>query len=111
MFERFRQGIVDIVRGDAPFNAEAADQFRKLMEQLKTSGQRNVVVDLRKVPLIDSSGLETLLDLLEQVRGRGGSLKLLAPSPLVAEILNVTGVDQFFEIYADEVQAVGSFTR
>lgn len=111
MFERFRQGVVEVVRGDAPLNAAAGDQLRKLMEQIKDFGQRNVVLDLRKVPLIDSSGMELLLDLLDQFRSQGGSLKLLAPSPLVAEILAVTGVDRFFEVFSDEVAAVGSFNR
>jgi anti-anti-sigma factor len=111
MYERFRQGAVEVVRSDAPLHAETVDSFRSVMDQLKAGGRRNVVLDLRKVPLVDSAGLEALLDSLDEFRARGGSLKLLAPNPLVREILTVTGVEQFFEVFGDEVSAVGSFTR
>lgn len=111
MFERFRQGTIEVVRGDSPLNAEGGDQLRKVMDQVRESGRRNVVLDVRKVPLMDSAGLSLLLDLNDELRAQGGSLKLLAPNPLVAEILHVTGVQQFFEIFQDDVSAVGSFTR
>lgn len=111
MFERVRQGTVEIIRGDVPLNAEGGDQLRKVMGQVRESGRRNIVLDVRKVPLINSAGLSLLLDLNDELRSQGGCLKLLAPNPLVAEILHVTGVEQYFETFPDEVSAVGSFTR
>lgn len=111
MFERFKQGTVDVVKVDGPLNTETLDGLRRIVEQIDESGQTSAVLDMRKIPLVDSQALEYVLDLYDSFRSRGGNLKLVGPTPLVAEILNITGVDQFFEVFGDEVSAVGSFTR
>jgi anti-anti-sigma factor len=111
MFETTRQGVVDIIRGDMALNADGIVALRRVVDQLHEVGQPNVVLDLRKVPLVCSQGLEYLLDTYDRFRAQGGNLKLLAPTPLVTEILFITGVGQYFEVFSDEVSACGSFTR
>jgi anti-anti-sigma factor len=111
MFDLVRQGIVGLIRGDSPINRTHLDALKRVLEPSKETGQPNLVLDLRRVPLVDSAGLEYLLDTFDACRAQGGTLKLVAPSPLVAEILHVTGVSSFFEIFSDEVSAVGSFTK
>lgn len=111
MFERHRQSVVDLIRGDSPIIREEVTQVQNLVEELDDVGQPRVIFDLRKIPLIDSAGLELLLDLQDRFRARGGDMKLLNPNPLVREIIHVTGVDRFFEIFQDEISAIGSFTR
>jgi anti-sigma B factor antagonist len=111
MFESARQGTVGLIRGDSPINNANLDALKRVVEPLKESGQPNLVLDLRRIPLIDSAGLEYLLDTFDACRAQGGTLKLMGPTPLVAEILSVTGVSSFFELFADEVAAVGSFTK
>lgn len=111
MFESARQGTVGVIRGDSPINVSNLEGFKRVVEPLKESGQPNLVLDLRRIPLVDSIGLEYLLDTFDACRAQGGTLKLMGPTPLVAEILSVTGVSSFFEVFADEVSAVGSFTK
>lgn len=111
MFERMTQGTVDVIRGDAPITIETLDGLRRVVEKIDEGGQTCAVLDMRRIPMIDSAGLEYVLDLYDSYRTRGGNIKLVEPTPLVAEILNVTGVDQFFEVFPDDVAAVGSFTR
>jgi len=111
MFERTRQGAVDLVRGDDPLNADFAPRVRQLLEACCVRGQPHAVLDLESVPLIDSAGLEMLLDVQEDFQRRGGALKLATRNTLCHEILTVTGVGSQFEIYPEAASAVGSFVQ
>ncbi|MBN2477599.1 MAG: STAS domain-containing protein [Pirellulales bacterium] len=111
MFERVTQGAVDVIQGDLPLNVDHVEELGELLHECLNHGQPYVVLDLEKVPLIDSAGLELLLDFKEESRQLGGALKLAAPSALCEEILAITGVGGQFEIFSETLSAVGSFVR
>ena len=111
MFERITQGAVDVIRGDAPLNADHVEEVSRLLVACLNNSQPYVVLDLEDVPLIDSAGLELLLDFMEEFQELGGALKLAAPSPLVQEILAVTGMRARVEIFREALSAAGSFAR
>ncbi|MEQ8791293.1 MAG: STAS domain-containing protein [Pirellulaceae bacterium] len=111
MFERKRQGAVSVVVGDAPLTKELLGQLQTVFEPLLRTGQPRVVFDLHEVPLLDSAGLELLLDMQDALEQRGGELKLAAPTTLLHEALTITGVSRRFEIFKDAMSAVGSFVQ
>ena len=111
MFERVSQGAVDVIRGDFPLDRDHTKEVTRLLLQCLDSSQPYVVFDLENVPLIDSAGLEVLLDFTEEFQELGGALKLAAPNPLCSEILSVTGVSGSVEIFRDALAAAGSFAR
>ncbi len=111
MFERTTQGAVDVIRGDAPLSADQLQEVRNLLEECLRDGQPHVVLDLAHVLVIDSAGLELLLDFKEEYEQFGGALKLAAANPLCEEIFSVTGVGESFEIFDEALLAVGSFVR
>jgi len=111
MFERLKQGAVDVIRGNDPLNVEHVEEASRLLDQCVRDGQPYVVLDLEKVTLIDSAGLELLLDFKEAFEAVGGVLKLAAANPLCEEILSITGIDRDFEIFPEALSAVGSFAR
>ena len=111
MFERVTRGAVNVLRGDLPLNADHIGNVAGLLSECVQNGQPYVVFDLEGVPLIDSAGLELLLDFKEELQQLGGALKLAAPNPLCEEILAVTGVGGSVEIFGDALSAVGSFVR
>src|SRR5262245_19420445 len=103
MFERRKPGAVDFVSGSDPLNLKHCKQFGEVLDECcrQGQGQPRIVVDLEHVPLIDSAGLETLLDYRDQMQERGGALKVAGPSALCREILSVTGVADQIEIFRD----------
>ena len=62
---------------------------------------RDLVVDLRHVSFMDSTGLGALVQAQKRMRrqGRGMTLRVVPGSP-VASILEVSGMDQAFTIAA-----------
>jgi anti-anti-sigma factor len=111
MFERLTQGAVDLIRGDQPINAEHIEELATLLRESAAQGQPFVVVDMERIPLLDSAGLELLLDYRDRFQKVGGALKLSGPNPLCEDILSVTGVGPSFEIFRESLSAVGSFVR
>ncbi|MCR4411423.1 MAG: STAS domain-containing protein [Thermoguttaceae bacterium] len=111
MFDHTRQGAVDVITGDDPINVDHVDRVLTLLQSCGSHGQPRVVLDLDRVPLIDSAGLEMLLDVQEEYQRRGGTLKLAVRNSLCREILSVTGVGRHFEIYPEAASAVGSFVQ
>lgn len=111
MFERQRQGTIDVIRCSEAIVEEHLDQLSDLLATCLETGQPRVVLDLHSAPLVDSSGLEKLLDAKEEFERVGGSLKLAEPSDLCREILACTGLVDEIEVFPDVKSAVGSFVR
>lgn len=111
MFERRRQGAVDVIQGDEPLTAEQVTTVARLCDESLAGGQPRAVLDLSRVGLLDSAALEWLLNTQERFVQRGGAIKLAAPNQLCRDILLVTGIDRHFEVFADTVAAVGSYAR
>jgi stage II sporulation protein AA (anti-sigma F factor antagonist) len=111
MFERARNGSIDVISGDAPLNTEHAPEALRVITDCLKSGQARLVFDLRNVPLIDSAGLELLLDARDRCLLQGGGLQLAAATPLCRDVLRATGVGQEIGLCDDVVQALGSFSQ
>jgi anti-anti-sigma factor len=111
MFSRSTQGAVEMVTGDDPINFDHVSEVQALLEECGSRGQPRVVLDFDRVPLLDSAGLELLLDVQEQFHERGGALKLAGRNALCREILAVTGVGRHFEIFNEASSAVASFVQ
>jgi anti-sigma B factor antagonist len=111
MFERSRTGSIHVVRGDDPINSQFAEPLKRLLEECLGAGQPRIVMDLAKVSLLDSAGLELLLDYQDRCTELGGMMKLAAPSQLCRDALTITGVLDRFEVFEDALSAVGSFAQ
>jgi anti-anti-sigma factor len=111
MFEIRRQGTISIVTGDEPIHAASISQLDSQLLACFSHGQPRIVLDLERVPLIDSAGLEWLVDAAEKCFQRGGQVQIAAPNPLCGDILRITGVNEQIEVFEDVTTAVRSFAR
>ena len=111
MFEQKCQGAVDVITGGDRISGEHVAELAELLEGRLVHGQPLIVLDLQGVALIDSSGLELLLDVQERCQRMGGALKLASAGSLCREVLKATGVGARFEIFRDSRGAVRSFVQ
>lgn len=96
------------LRGDLRLG-DAVDQFRVSVEELLANGENNFAIDLAEVGMVDSSGIGHLMKLLTSAKKRGGTVKLVNPSPFAVKTLKLVGVLNLFEIYDDADKAVAAF--
>src|SRR5262245_2865813 len=111
MFEQKCQGAVDIISGGDRISGAHVTELAKLLEGRLDRGQPQIVIDLQSVAIIDSAGLELLLDVQEKCQRMGGALKLANLGALCREVLKATGVGARFEIFRDSRGAVRSFVQ
>ena len=67
-----------------------------------------VVLDLRDVSFVDSTGLGLLLSVHERAEADGGWLHLAAPNPLVKRLMQTTELDRRFHVYPTITAATAS---
>ncbi|MDX1383283.1 MAG: STAS domain-containing protein [Thermoanaerobaculia bacterium] len=79
-----------------------------VMEALE-SGARKILINLKDVSTIDSSGIGELVAAFTTVTNRGGKLKLVGLPPKVSDILQITQLVTVFEVVDSEDEAVASF--
>ncbi len=72
---------------------------------------RNVILNLKQVTYIDSSGLGALIASHATITHAGGGLRLLNLSKRSAQLLILTKLTTVFQIFDDEQAAVNSYLR
>jgi anti-sigma B factor antagonist len=68
----------------------------------------SVVIDLREVTYIDSSGLALFIETLQRIQAYGGKLALCGLRPSVQSIFEIARLDQIFKIYPDQASALAA---
>ena len=91
---------VEVYEIDGPFFFGLASRLEEL-EETKKSGVKVRVIRMRKVPFIDSTGINNLRNLCERTRKRGVTVILSGVTDKVLASLQKFGVDQ--EIGADNI--------
>ncbi len=91
-------------RGDSTYiyfsgdiDQTCAHSVRQILHDIVTS-QLTTVVELSDVPVIDSSGVASLLDGEKTAKQRGHRLELAAPSTRVSRVLELAHLDRYFII-------------
>jgi anti-anti-sigma factor len=111
MFQQKCQGAVDVIGGGDRIAGEHVAELMAVLQKQLARGQPQIVLDLQGVAVIDSAGLELLLDTQEQCQRMGGALKLAGMGALCREVLKATGVGSRFETFRDSGGAVRSFVQ
>ena len=83
---------VEVYEIDGPFFFGLASRFEEL-EQMKTSGTKVRIIRMRKVPFIDSTGINNLRNLCERTHKRGVTVILSGVTEKVHQSLVKFGVD------------------
>jgi anti-sigma B factor antagonist len=94
--------VVDI---SGEMDAYTSPRAKQMMAGLIEEGCRHLIINLRHLSFIDSSGLGTLLGTLRRAREQGGSLRLVAPPTHVRRIFEITRLTYSFPIDASEDDA------
>ena len=81
------------------------DKVNSLIQQ----DRKKVVLNLERVPYIDSAGLGEVVRTFTTVTRQGGSLKLLNLTKRIQDLLAITKLLTVFETFEHEQEAVASF--
>ncbi|HYO11948.1 MAG TPA: anti-sigma factor antagonist [Thermoanaerobaculia bacterium] len=83
--------------------------LRNAVQGVLDSGAQKVLINMRDVSTIDSSGIGELVSAYTTATNRGGKLKLVNLPAKVTDILTITQLITVFDVYDNEEEAIRSF--
>ena len=97
------------VIGDIELDVDNNYVLTEAVEEELSKGAKNILLKLKFVNYVDSSGLGAIFDSYKQVVEKGGALKILNPNVDVKRVLDITKISKKINIYDNEDDAVSSF--
>jgi anti-sigma B factor antagonist len=84
-------GVLDLAH-----SSEVRDVFKQALQDHQNAKQ--LIVDMKDVRTLDSSGLASLVELMKNTRNAGIELRLTELNPSVKAVFELSRLDQIFTI-------------
>lgn len=110
-FSTRKLGDVTVIDVDGKVLLGEGDvEIKQAVDNLLKQGQKKIILNLAKVPYLDSAGLGEIIRCFTTLRKNGGNFKLLSPNQRIKDLLNITKLLNVFDCYDNESAALASFT-
>lgn len=83
--------------------------LREKVTELLAAGSTHILLNLEKVKYVDSAGIGEIVACYKRAKDKGGVVKLLNPSGKVSDLLQLTKLEEIFDTFRDEKEALVSF--
>lgn len=98
-----------VVRFKGELDHHTSRLFREQVErELGKNEVRNLVLNLKELSFMDSSGIGAILGRYRKVEGKGGRMAICCPNPHVKKILQIGGILKIIGLYNNEEEALAS---
>jgi len=98
-FEVEKVGDVAVVRLGPRLDIQTVPDVRRRIKRVIDSGDKVIVIDMRRIEYISSFGLSMLLTLAKELSNRGGNLFLAQPRETARELLQLTRLQTILPTY------------
>ncbi len=99
-----RKSAIADIAGDIDLNT--SPDFQQGLLRILDDKPKRVIVNLREVPYMDSSGVASLVRLLSKARKQGAAVCLVGMNERVRNVFEITRLDGIFEIHRTEKEAL-----
>jgi len=103
------QDSIAIIEIDGEVDLYSSPALRKALLEMTKAQNKAILVDLARVKYMDSSGVATLVEALQQVGKYDGKLKLANLRDGVKNVFELSRLDKVFDIYESIEDAKKSF--
>jgi anti-anti-sigma factor len=83
-------------------NIETAGELRTMFDEILSEGVLKIRLNLKQVPIANSSGIGHILMLFKSLKERNGQLEIRGVSKNLLEMLKLLKVDTLFPIQEEE---------
>lgn len=88
---------------------DGAELLGNTVKKLVSQGKTKVLINLAKVPYVDSGGLGELVHSLASARKATGTVKLMGLTSKITDLLAITRLVTVFDTFETELDALVSF--
>jgi anti-anti-sigma factor len=93
---------VRVVQAVGILDGKHTTQLRAEIDGVLNAGVKHILLDLKEVTFMDSSGLGGLVVALKDVRSAGGKLYVCSINEQIRILFELTSMDQVFSIFANQ---------
>jgi anti-sigma B factor antagonist len=110
MFSIEKRDKIDIISFSVnKINALISDEIRDGILKVFDNSNSKVIIDLKGVEYVDSSGFCCFLSVMKAARNNYGVLKFANAEPRVTELFETLNLQTVFQIYSDIDSCLRSF--
>lgn len=84
-----------------------AQELKDYIGDVINSGYINIIVDMKAVEYIDSSGLGVFVSTLKKIKTLNGKMTIASLKGSISQIFSLTSLDKVFTIVKDKEEALG----
>lgn len=88
---------------------DGSELLRETVKKLVSEGKTKVLINLTKVPYVDSGGLGELVHCSVSAKKKTGAVKLMGLTSRITDLLAITRLVTVFETFETELDALVSF--
>ncbi len=92
-------------------DAHTVPKFEEGLSSLIKEQRYNIIVNMSQLDYISSAGLGVFMGFIEEVREKGGDIKLSNMSSKVYKVFDLLGFPALYEIFEDEEQAKARYNE
>ncbi|AVQ16701.1 STAS domain protein [Fusobacterium gonidiaformans 3-1-5R] len=107
--ERKLENGITVIGVMGELDALVAPKLKELMNRHIDMGNIKLILDCENLVHINSLAMGILRGKLQSVKEIGGDIKIIRLNNHIQTIFDMIGLDEIFEIYATEEEAVVSF--
>ena len=97
-----------VVRPEGDIDLASSPSLRAQLREIVDEADDAIIVDLEAVPYMDSSGVATLVELLQSCRQKGVDLTLCQLGDLVLSVFQIARLDGVFKIAGSIDECTGT---
>lgn len=94
-----RRAAFTVLRPQGEIDFATGPRLKESITETLVAGQVHLVVDLREVEFIESTGLGALIGGRRRAEALNGSLRLVCDDHRLLEVFRITGLDKVFAIH------------
>lgn len=99
--------IVCAIEGEV--NITTSVDLRKAFDELIKRNEKKVLIEFSRVEYIDSSGLATLIEMLQRLKKIGGRMRVCGMNQKVHNAFEITKLHKLFEVFDTQETALKDF--
>jgi len=105
--EQYRNVLIVRLRGEMDHHTADAVRY-KMEEALRSGSVEHVILSLKDLQFMDSSGIGVILGRYKQVRGKGGKMVVCDVNPNVHRLFELSGLFKILTVHDNERNAISS---
>lgn len=104
--ETTQQGTTTVLTLRGEIDVYTAPRLRQAIVDAVDGGTQHLVVDMEGVDFLDSTGLGVMVEGLKRIKGREGTLSVVATQDKILKIFDITGLNKAFSMHRSVDEAV-----